>query len=423
LIMGGGSKQKSVTKVETPPPTPEQTLAQQQAAAANNLGMNQLGYTWGAPQHADVTDATRTQYLASNPAAQARLGVQDPSNPTPQQLERSYQDFLDHGQAEGATWAQSDSGPAGWQKRPLTADEQQTEDRNKQINDLIYSKLTGQVSPQDKANIDTAYGAARTVGTNNLNTNFQNALDQLNMTAGQSAAQRGLNMGDTGIAGPVSQNKKLLGENYGQQLTNFNTSLSGAQAGSMLDVGNTQQNFALALQQFQAQLAQQAIQNRQAIGDSFSNTAMGLGALNARNITQTTIGNTANQSSTGSLLGGAGGAIGGIGSLFSSSAGGTSAASGIGSMFSSFSSRKFKRNIETVDLEAVLTELEQTPVYEWTYNPSFHDSRRHIGPVTEEAPKAIVNEDQLVIPDCVGFLFAAVKALSEKVKKLENGVR
>jgi hypothetical protein len=275
-----------------------------------------------------------------------------------------------------------------------------------------------------------------------MNAEFGRALDQLNIGEGRmyedinqqargAAASRGLNMTDSPISGErekiltrfgedQSRNKRMLGEDFGRNLRNFETSLSGAQAGATLDVGQRQQIFAQSLRQFQEGLQQQAFANRQMIGESFANTAMGLGNLRSRNVQQTTTGMGSSGSSASSIMGGAGGFMQGIGSLFSafggSSAGGAAggASSGLSGMFSS---REYKENIEPADIDKFLEELESTPIYEWSYKG---DSRRHIGPVTEEAPKVMVDEKMLVPIDYLGFLFGALKALNEKVKRLEN---
>jgi hypothetical protein len=92
---------------------------------------------------------------------------------------------------------------------------------------------------------------------------------------------------------------------------------------------------------------------------------------------------------------------------------GTSAASmGMGAMMSS---RDFKENIEPAEMDTILDQVAATPIYRWNYKG---DARRHIGPVTEEAPEMIVDGKILVSVDYMGFMLAAIKALNEKVKQL-----
>ena len=112
----------------------------------------------------------------------------------------------------------------------------------------------------------------------------------------------------------------------------------------------------------------------------------------------------------------------GLGGLFGSSAGGVSGAAGIAAMFGG-SSRDFKDGIESLTADeyaTILDEVESTPVYRWNYKPEFGDSRRHIGPVVEESPAQITEGKMLVPIDYMGFMFGAIKALNEKVKRLEN---
>jgi hypothetical protein len=179
-----------------------------------------------------------------------------------------------------------------------------------------------------------------------------------------------------------------------------------------LNVGQSQQLFSQALREFQNNLAQQALANRASIGESFAQTALGLGR---ERMAQTT---TTQKTSGGGGLGGSfiSGGLGMIGAL----GGGLLGNPGLFG-----SSRKFKEDIDPLkskEYKRILDKLDEMPNYRWKYKRLFGDPRRHIGPVTEESPIEIVTDDgkAIVIQDAIGFMMAAMKGLSKKIKELEN---
>jgi hypothetical protein len=258
-------------------------------------------------------------------------------------------------QEAGLELVKGEDGSYSYKKRALTAEEQQHHDRMVELEDLAYKKMTGTISPEDRALVEQEYGAAAATGKSNIQSEFQRALGELNIgsqrgfqdiqtelqrgtedinrTSRQSAAARGLNLGDTPIQNEtqrnfqrfgedvnktssrlqedVNTNKRLLGEDLNRNVTNLETNLQGAKAGAMLDVGQRQQMFGQAITQFQSQLQQQAVLNRATIQQAFQNTSMGLGQL--RTSGNRTVNTTGGQSPfTGALIGGAGGALSGF---------------------------------------------------------------------------------------------------------------
>lgn len=240
------------------------------------------------------------------------------------------------------------------QPRALTPEEQQQKDRDAQLMDLAYKKMTGQISDEDRALVEQEYGAAMEVGKSNIQSEFQRQLDALNLGESRGyediqqqlmrgteditkayatdAQERGLQGTDTPILGEraksfqrfgqdvsmlgqrhsedVNRNKRLLSEDALRNVTNLETSMGGAKAGALLDTGYRQQLFAQGMREFQAQLQQNAVANRQMIANSFQSTALGLGVLRSRNYTSTT---TAPKPSPIGIIGGViGGAMQGF---------------------------------------------------------------------------------------------------------------
>ena len=90
--------------------------------------------------------------------------------------------------------------------------------------------------------------------------------------------------------------------------------------------------------------------------------------------------------------------------------------------FFSGSSRQFKESIDWLseaEQEAIFKELEKTPVYRWRYKGT---EKERIGPMTEESPTEIVEQDGLSLDSVsyMGTLLVAVKYLSKRVRALED---
>ena len=120
------------------------------------------------------------------------------------------------------------------------------------------------------------------------------------------------------------------------------------------------------------------------------------------------------------MFGGLGG-LGGGASL-AGFGGGLTGAAKLGLLGGFGSSRSFKTDNESVDQAEVLTKLEGVPIETWRYIGE-PESARHIGPMAEDFQEMFGLGDGMTISyiDAIGVLMASVKALSEKVRQLENG--
>lgn len=265
-----------------------------------------------------------------------------------------------------------------FREMPLTPEQIEQEARDKELNDMIYNRLRGVADPETKRLVGETFQAQREAGN-----------QELNRYMTEMAGARGLDITDS----PFQRE-------LGIQKQGLETGLRGAEAASLLDVGNRQQIFAQQLREFSAGLNQQAMMNRMAMGQAATGSAL------------TQMGNRYG------IAGRTSGASSGADTLFKGMGATGGLLSGLGAAGSMLSSREFKEEITPVDLDAIMAEIEATPVYSWRYKG---DSRTHIGPVTEEAPKGIVSDDgkMLVSIDYMGFMLGAIKALSQRVKQLE----
>lgn len=97
------------------------------------------------------------------------------------------------------------------------------------------------------------------------------------------------------------------------------------------------------------------------------------------------------------------------------------------------SSKDFKDQIGEVDPDDILEKVEALPVVEWRYHNGTRlgiDQSKHIGPYAEDFNALFgtgvdngidVDTSQIHVADATGVLIAAVKALSARVKQLEEG--
>ena len=270
-------------------------------------------------------------------------------------------------------------------KIPLTPQQQIEEEQFNKLRELSYNRMMGIADPETQRLVGETFQGQRAAGN-----------EELTRYLTEQAAARGLDINDT----------PLLRE-LGLQKSKLETGLRGAEAASLLDVGSRNQLFGQSLAEFQQGLQQQAFMNRQGLGESALQSGLGLGRMRMQPTTS-----TQRTSGGGGLFGGLGGSL---------IQGGLGAAGSIGAAM--ISSRDFKDGIEPLTAEeyvSILSEVENTPVYRWNYKPEFNDSRRHIGPVVEEAPAQITEGKMLVPIDYMGFMFSAIKALNEKVTRLED---
>ena len=135
--------------------------------------------------------------------------------------------------------------------------------------------------------------------------------------------------------------------------------------------------------------------------------------------------------------GGIGGLLGGVGGLIGSSGTATQAGSGLaglpwGSMATSLaglfgSSEKLKDDVTPLsskDIEMVLEEVKDMPVYSWKYKRGLDidEGRVHLGPTVEKSPEYMRSHGGLGLSpiDYMGTMLTAVKGLADKVERLEH---
>jgi len=174
----------------------------------------------------------------------------------------------------------------------------------------LIARLEGRspvLSPQAEQRVGTAFGAAKTRG-----------LEDLTRLANETAALRGLTRADSPIAAP-----------FLQESGRFVQGLEGTRAGAELDVGQTEALFNQSLQQFQAQLQQQAFMNRLALaGGQF---APGAGMLQQNLFAQRMM--AAPRSSIATAPGNFSQGLAGIGSLAGGLGGLAYGLKGLGGLF------------------------------------------------------------------------------------------
>jgi len=90
------------------------------------------------------------------------------------------------------------------------------------------------------------------------------------------------------------------------------------------------------------------------------------------------------------------------------------------------SDRDAKRDVETVDRDAILERLARLPISTWRYS-SDAERTKHIGPMAQDFKLMfdVGSTDKVIYPlDESGVAFAAIQALDAKVKRLaEENVR
>lgn len=258
-------------------------------------------------------------------------------------------------------------------EKPPTPEQQEVERLGQQ---RLLSVLRGEaptLSPEQEANLQTIFGAQQRRGE-----------EDIRRFGVELAGARGLNLSDTPIGGELLRQQARLGEG-----------LRVAEAGARLDIPRAQQLFAEETRRFQEQLARQAEANR------FALFRPQLGPAGQTVTSRQGIG----LSEIGSLAGGVGGLSLGL---------------------AAFSSREFKKDITPLfpKDEAKATEaIRETPIYTWRYKGGLGlGDDTHIGPVTEEAPPAIVTDDgkKLDVISTIGLGLAAIKDVDARVRALEE---
>jgi len=276
------------------------------------------------------------------------------------------------------------------------------------------------LSSQQEAQIETYYGTAKAQGQRDIR-----------QFAEEMAASRGMKLTDTPIGAEVLGREK-----------EFVQALEGAKAGAKLNIGQSQQAFTQGVAAFQENLRQVAYQNRLALlgrgtgGSALLTTPTAgvsqqlsalLNALQAermRQPTQTTTGQGAGGfnvggAATGALSGAATGAM--VGSVVPGIGTAVGAIGGalVGGVGGGFSSARYKRNIQPLDLDEyakALKRVRETPITRYRYRWEEDRGPEHIGPILELAPPEITDDGKTVnILDYAGLLHAGLKAVDRRV--------
>jgi len=295
----GGSSQKQESQSWSTPamPSAEESQARSMQNLINELQLQQSGYraTPGAGFDAQ-------KYLAANPDVAA----------DPYFSQNPYQHWLRHGQAEGRPGGPTEASLTQIPESEWTPEQKQQAAINQKIQDYVLGQIdqaTNGPSPETRKIVGDIYSAQRTKGE-----------QEISRFIGSEAAARGMNLSDTPIL-----------RELGLATTDLETGLRGAEASSLLNVGQANQTFAANLNAFQQNLRQQAYLNRLNLGASYGNMATNLASLRYGTAGRSSTGTGVGSSGANTMMG-VGGLMQGAGSLFSSGSGGTpSAASNMGS--------------------------------------------------------------------------------------------
>ena len=429
-----------------PPPSAEEVRAKKLAAASQELAIGEAGFDI-------IEDAQGNIKLSRRAPTEAELATQKEDADLQKQVRDALAKF--------------------GQVSPL---EQQRADIESKLNEATLRRLGGvtpEVSPEARALVEREFSAQRGKGRTELETFIRRQLEEIGLAESRpledlrrqeergfeeisragirEAGERGLNLTDTPISSELARERRFLGEDLGKirlrlgedisrnrrilseeaisKAEELETMLRGAESGTILNLSErmtgmeegsrqfqqtqsqagefAKRDFAQALRSFQEQLRQQSFVNRLNLANLPGQFGLGLGTERANLFKPHVLPGMNVPSTFGSTLSGAGSALSGATLL---------ASAGI------FSTRLVKEDISEVDYHAILEEVLATPVYHWKYKPELNDDRRHIGPMTEESPKEMVSEDgkMLISIDYLGVLFAAVKALTLRVKELEQ---
>ena len=191
-------------------------------------------------------------------------------------------------------------------------------------------KRGGAASPEEQRLIGEATAAGIKAGESDIDRSFEDALRQIRE---ELAPSLGLSAGDT----PLEDRANLLGREVIRGKADLSTNLRGAEASAKLNlplargqleagIASTQQQLAIAAQEFQADLRQAALMNRLALSDAFGNrvglgvqSGLGLatGIPGASSLNSAVSRMAAGRGSVETRSGGGGGGIGlaGIGSV------------------------------------------------------------------------------------------------------------
>lgn len=311
-------------------------------------------------------------------------------------------------------------------KRTLTPDEQAKADWEKQLQGQAQQALTGgglNLSPEVLAMVQGIYDQQQSA-----------VQQQIQRQAISAAGGRGLNLSDTPIGDPLL---RATGESA--------AAIRAAQAQATLGLRENELARAGNQVQYLDSLKQQRSFANPLAFASFAG-GMGSNLYGSRMGGRKVIGSQetgADLGGIGQLLGGVGGLIGSSGTATSAGSGlaglpwgsigaglssaGSSAMAGLAALPALFSSEKLKDDVTPLsnkDIEMVLDEVRDMPVYTWKYKPGLNldEGRVHLGPTVEKSPAHMRSKDGLALSsiDYMGTMLTAVKGLADKVERLEQ---
>jgi hypothetical protein len=214
-----------------------------------------------APKAPKVKSETITNNVTTTPQASPEEEKDRALGRGLQMLSLNEQGYLSQYDEGSKTWSFTKKPP-----EQMSADEQADMAMDKEMRQMAMDKLRGVVSPETRRLVGETYGAQREAGNAELD-RFSSA----NMAA------RGLTANDTPALREVGLQKSAM-----------ETGLRGAEASSLLDVGQRNQMFGQAMMEFRKGLDQQAFMNKAMIGQSAFASAGGL--ANIRSLNQTNSG-------------------------------------------------------------------------------------------------------------------------------------
>lgn len=172
---------------------------------------------------------------------------------------------------------------------------------------LDQLKSGGAATPEQQQRIKEATDAAITAGNTDIDASTQRGIG---LIADELANSRGLRLSDS----PIGSEAALLAREGVIQKGSLEKNLRAGQASAVLNyplavqslqggINLGQQNVSQAAQQFQAQLRQQAVQNRMSMFGTSSNSGLGLASIGS-GVGASTLGTLANRSAQNKFISG-----------------------------------------------------------------------------------------------------------------------
>jgi hypothetical protein len=302
----------------------------------------------------------------------------------------------------------------------LTPEEQRFQEIQGRVAELTLEQLEAgtEATPEQVALIERLTEAGIEAGQTDID-RFRKQTGEL--ITEQIASGRGLRPGDAPVLDLLDQTNAEALRQFGQ----LSASFRGAEAASKLNFPllegqfqnaqlSTAQGLSLAAQQFQADLRQNAIQNRLALAGSFGADPSGLGFNAGSNIAGTlgalasVRGGTTTQNVDKKLD-------------FAALAGGLGQAAVGGAKLFALSDENLKEDIISVDDQEIYDSLVKLPLSTWKYA---HDPEaiRHVGPMAQDVKRlfGIGDGRKINIIDAIGTLYTISRVLAKRVERLDS---